>query len=197
MKKLLFVCALLLVPRAALADTPLEIESSTIPTRVSVGIGVGWNVGEYFGNGNASAAPNTGSLRFRFASGLAIEPTASVQAARSDWSRGEITSRVMGLTTRLRMPVARRRSVEISLLGAGYAYASEFDAGQDVATDGSYSLGLQWGLGIEWFVTSTFSVGFDADSRVIDYSSNNFDESSISVGPFLVPKFRAMATLYY
>jgi hypothetical protein len=86
----------------------------------------------------------------------------------------------------------------------------------DKTTTTNFSAGLMWGLGVEWFVTQTFSLSADATNPLVTYSNSKVSQhteqpagtdkmvsdSDTTTNGFdgalsFRPTVRLMATLYF
>ncbi len=168
---------------AAAGDLSLSKPAST-----TLGLGVGWE-GSNFA---ASAAPSTGMLRLRLASGLGIEPALAFHRL-SEGGRSLSDRSTLDVSTTLRIPLASRDKTELS---ATTRIGAASNLGGVDADENAWAATLSWGLGLEYFLNEHWSFGVDASSPLWSYAKYG-EESSQSIGPVLAPRYSLLATLYY
>lgn len=229
----LVAVASLSVSLLAFADEPAA-PAATRPEAPTVGVSAGWSFPQ------SVLEPNTVGVRFRLA-GLTLEPMArlggttnsagtsatttlpNTPASTSKSSQGSGGFDVsVGAT--VRYPVATKGPVDlVALVGGSVAYSSvtkNTDTGTvgavDRQTTTGVSAGLSWGLGVEWFVSPTFSLSADATNPLVTFTTSKVsahteqplgndkvvsDSDTTSTGfdgaLSFRPTVRLMATLYF
>jgi hypothetical protein len=146
---------------------------ATRPEGFSVGIGVGYSLPA------SLERPNTASVRMRLASGLSFEPFVALtnDAFERD---GEFASEqsftTAGIGANVRFPLASRGAYDLMLLGgATFDYLSE--DGDNNSNDSTSSFAaLSWGLGIDWWITSHWSVSASATNAIASYSTRTLTQ---------------------
>jgi hypothetical protein len=179
------------------------------PTGRSVGIGAGWTFPADL------TIPGTVSVRFRFASGITIEPSvvAAIDGATDSVSFGtaeteDVTSALnLDLAAAVRAPVVGRGPVDLVLIGGGgigLRSEEEDPEGVDNSIDrDALVLSLFWGLGLEWFVRPHWSVSFSATNPAATFTSSSTHTSSSEstsreylFGAIFSPTVRLMVHMY-
>ena len=178
-----------LLPTGALADG-LGIEGAAphASDGAALGLGLSWEVPQLFGGG----LPSSGFARVRFESGWAIEPRLAYERYSSSVVSPYSDASNLHLGATLRAPLGRRGDVRLSALGTLAAASSWTDGEPSTAHAGA----LGWGLGLEYLVGSSLSIGVDATSDVLAVSV--FDgQDTHRWGPFLSPRYSLLAAMYF
>lgn len=209
-------------PNIFAAPTPEATPASSNATddgeRRRVGVGAGWTFPADL------TTPNTVSVRFRMASGLTIEPVASI-AASGTFNHTHLTSannataadRTAAQTLfggmQVRKPVAHRGPIEyhfIIIPGFSLSNSVNNPEGTDnrIRTT-SMAMGIGWGLGVEYFppkFEGHWSLSMDATNPLFAFAyATTHDESantrtntsSYGLGATFAPTVRGMLHLYY
>ena len=181
------------------------------PFEKSIAIGAGFT----FGGATAGELlwnPNTVSARYRFASGLTIEPIAGAVIANSstkvDSAKTTTSSTDIFLGTNVRKPLwSRSQADAIVIVGAGMESSSDSTkiSGGGKTTASGMSFGANWGVGVEFFPRSHWSISFDATNPLLTFTSSNSKDaagvktstSAMSLSPMFDPSVRLMSHLYY
>ncbi len=167
----------------------------------SFGLGFGWTF-----PGTDLWTPSTIAARFRLDSGMAIEPSLTIRATGSgdndDFSDDPRLLQI-GLGTMLRVPVASAGPVDFLILG-NVGLSSTFDV--EPGDSRSLTASAGYGLALELWIASRFSIGMDATNPLFSLTWNSIDNpvtgetnKSINwaVGVVWNPQLRILATLYF
>lgn len=151
------------------ADPPTaSIEATGSPNRpegMSVGIGVGYSIPAQL------LEPNLASVRFRFPSGLTVEPTIVLATARSTVEVGpaetETESGEATFAANLRFPLAGRGKIDLVLIGgAGFTYNKQAPDGPDNDTTNA-TIALAWGLGLDYWPKQSWCLSASATNPLL------------------------------
>jgi hypothetical protein len=173
-------------------------------------IGAGWVLGADL------MVPNTASVRFRFPSGIALEPfvVASItQSSEKEEISGfdsKTTSSDLDLQlgAQLRYPLASRGPLDLLLLGGasiGIGHDEvDPDGPMNETTTDTLTLGLSWGLGLELFLGRRWALSFDALNPLASVSRtkremDDFQQTNVDItaGAVFDPTIRALFHLYF
>jgi hypothetical protein len=172
MKKLALLSVIACAPSVAIADTATTINH--LAEGPALAIGVGWS----------STYGNTGSLRLRSSSGIAVEPSLSIfKESDSSGYAGTVVAGRLGT----RWPVAKKPSMQLSFLANSDFYSSEWTS----------SLSASWGVGVEWFFRPEISLSMDATSQLLGVVEGTDGYWSALAGPVFRPDFQATFLLYF
>jgi len=228
-------------PPAEVMPPPAEVAPTTStppPTdhrprdQFAIGLGAGWVFPSEI------LTPNTASARFLFPGSVTIEPFVSIGSLHQETvsvvespepgvsSDNEATSRnlTFGGGTAVRVPVMRRGNLDLQVLGnlsAIHTIGLPDDDAAAVTSSDATSVGLGYGLGIEWFflpnmafsadalnpllslnrsaTTTTRDVTFIDEAGETQTGTQTSSDSSLgfSVGAIWQPSVRAMVHLYF
>lgn len=195
-----------LEPVSATPSTPPVAESpaSTAgrPDGFSIGIGLGWDLPADL------QAPNVTGVRFRLASGLTLEPIVVIArdgtSVEGDFGDSDSSDFGMLFSANLRMPRQIHGKVDLVLLGGAAAGFVSSNPDGDDNTSSSLLLGLNWGLGLEYWVRSQWCLSLTATNPFIAYEREN-DElgpgmetttTTNSIGVVFAPNVVLMAHLF-
>ncbi len=147
-------------PDPPAATVEMEAASPNRPDGMSVGIGAGYSIPAQL------LEPNLASVRFRFPSGLTIEPTVVLDTARTTVKVGpaetETESSEATFAANIRLPVAGRGKIDLVLIGsAGLSYQKQSPDGADNDTT-STTLALAWGLGLDYWPKQSWCLSASA-----------------------------------
>jgi len=147
-------------PDPPAATVEMDAASPNRPDGMSVGIGIGYSIPAQL------LEPNLASVRFRFPSGLTIEPTVVLDTARTTVKLGpaetETESSEATFAANLRLPVAGRGKIDLVLIGsAGLSYQKQSPDGADNDTSTS-TLALSWGLGLDYWPKQSWCLSASA-----------------------------------
>ena len=196
---------------AVSAPAHREADEGYRPEGTSIGLGAGYQIlggaaGELLFN------PNVVSARFRMASGLEIEPIAGLVLTNdnSKVDSAKTTSTAMDIFAgaNIRKPFWSRNQAEVVfIVGAELEIGSTSakDAADQKTTSSSFGLGANYGIGVEFWPRSHWSVGFDATNPVLSFSSSSGKDPAgvktttthMSISPAWDPGIRLMTHLYY
>ncbi len=199
------VVALVAVPLLASAGPGGERR----PDGFSVGLGVGVNVD----NGSASdiLAPDAASARVRLGRVFTIEPFVdlSVDSTKTDNGVADDTTTAtdVRLGALLRVLAITRGHMDFVILGtAGIGYTKtrfEPNAGMD-RTDASTSMGLGWGVGVEWWFRRNWALSFNTTNPALTYTKTTSDIGGLqtstrttSIGAIFQPDVNVMVHLFF
>lgn len=148
-----------------------SVEATGSPNRpegMSVGIGVGYSVPAQI------LEPNLGSVRFRFPSGLTVEPTIVLATSRSTVEVGpaetETEASEATFATNLRLPVAGRGKIDLVLIGgAGLSYEKQSPDGPDNDTT-TATFALAWGLGLDYWPKQSWCLSASATNPLFTFT---------------------------
>jgi opacity protein-like surface antigen len=192
-------------PAAPPPDPPdASVDSSDSPNRpegMSVGIGVGYSVPAQI------LEPNLASVRFRFASGLTIEPTVVLATSRSTTEVGPAETETEAsegtFATNLRLPLAGRGKIDLVLIGsAGLTYQKQAPDGPDNDTTTS-TFALGWGLGLDYWPKQSWCLSATAMNPLLSYSRSRQEmvpqdqkQTNLSFGAIFDPSIFVMLHMF-
>lgn len=175
------------------------LPSSRLPA--SFGLAFGWTF-----PGPDLWTPNTIAARFRLDGGLTIEPNLTIRASGSgdnDDFTDDPRLLQIGLGTMLRVPVASAGPIDFLVLGTvGVSTTIDIEPGNTRSLNAS----LGYGLALELWLATRFSIGMDATNALFNLTWNATDNpvtgdtsKSINwaVGVVWNPQLRVLATLYF
>lgn len=182
------------------------------PFEKSIAIGAGYTFGAAAG-GELLWNPNTVSARYRFLSGLTIEPIAGIEIASTstkvDSAKTTTSSTDIFLGTNVRKPLwSRAQADAIVIVGAAVESTSDTtktSPGGGKTTSSGFSIGANWGIGVEFFPRRHWSISFDATNPLLTLSNSSSKDpagvktttSSTVISPQFDPSIRMMTHLYY
>lgn len=181
------------------------------PEGRSLGIGAGWTFPTALGT------PNTVSARFRMDDGLTLEPNlqASIGIGSSKVSgggasvSGSSSAVTLVVGTAVRKPFASRNQVDIvGILTPAITIQSTSDkpAGGTKTTTTAFGIGTGWGLGVEYWPKTHWSLSFNALNPLLNIGSTSTKDSgagtttsgtNIFVGGVWNPSVQLMTHIYY
>lgn len=155
-------------PDPPAAEVTSEVAAPNRPEGMTLGIGVGYSVPAQI------LEPNLASVRFRFPSGLTLEPTVVLATARSTAEVGdsEVETEASEATfaTNVRLPVAGRGRIDLVLIGsAGLSYDKQSPDGPDNDTS-TTTLALAWGLGLDYWPKQSWCLSASATNPLFTFS---------------------------
>ena len=182
------------------------------PEARTMGIGAGWSLG-----GTDLTIPNTASVRFRFPSGMALEPFVVVAISQTSQKREdplfpdtEQTNSALDFTlgTQVRYPLASIGPVDFLFLGgvaAGFGHDEDDPNGPNNETKtNTLTIGLSWGLGLELFLGRRWTFSLDAMNPLFSVDRTSTEEmdvkntsTTIAAGANFDPSVRGMFHLYF
>ena len=138
------------------------------PEGMSMGIGVGYSIPAQL------LEPNLASVRFRFPSGLTVEPTLVLSTTRSTVEVGpaetETESGEATFAANLRFPLAGRGKIDLVLIGgAGLTYNKQSPDGPDNDTT-SATFALSWGLGLDYWPKQSWCLSASATNPLFAFT---------------------------
>ena len=163
--------------------------------------------------------PSVVSVRFRLGGRFTFEPAVvlggSSQSDETDVAVGtdreDTTSELdLQLSTVVRFRMATRGPLDFVLIGApGLSYTStttDPDGADNATKVSSTSLGIGWGIGIEWFLRPHWSLSFDALNPLFSIASTTTDRpmmlsdttrTTTTYGAVFDPTVRLMGHLFF
>ena len=153
-------------------DSPTaSVEATASPNRpegMSLGIGIGYSIPAQL------LEPNLASVRFRFPSGLTIEPTIVLATARSTVEVGpaetETESGEGTVAANIRLPLAGRGKIDLVLIGgAGLTYNKQAPDGPDNDTT-TATFALSWGLGLDYWPKQSWCLSASATNPLFAFT---------------------------
>ncbi len=145
-------------PDPPAASVEAEASGPNRPDGMSIGIGIGYSIPAQV------LEPNLASVRFRFPSGLTVEPTVVLDTARTTVKVGPAETEASEATfaANLRLPVAGRGKIDLVLIGsAGLSYQKQSPDGADNDTS-TTTLALAWGLGLDYWPKQSWCLSASA-----------------------------------
>jgi hypothetical protein len=180
---------------------------STIPGR-AIGIGAGWEFPTDI------QVPTLASVRFRLASGLTAEILAHLgytttssgpEDAEDTVSEFEATAAAL-----IRLPLATSGRLQLALLlGAGLGFtttSNDPDGDDNTTTTNTFAAAGVWGLGIDWFFKSNWSLSLSATNPAVTLLSSTTDppgmgpdisSTAFEIAAIFDPTVTAMVHLYF
>lgn len=191
-------------PAPPAAEQPVDVEAPARnrPEGMSVGIGAGYSFPAQV------LEPNLASVRFRFASGLTVEPTVVLATSRSTTELGpaetETETSEGTFATNLRFPLAGRGKIDLVLLGgAGISYQKQSPDGPDNDTT-TTTLALSWGLGLDYWPKQSWCLSASATNPLFSFSRTRQEmvpqdqkSTTLSLGAIFDPAIYAMLHMFF
>ncbi len=155
------------------------------PTGMSVGIGAGWTFPAQV------LSPSTVSVRIRFNDSLALEPTlalsfgsgATENVAPNVDTVDRLADYEVGLGVNLRYVLARAGNLDFQgLAGIGFdnqGHQTDPNGPNNLTREVDTTLGLNYGIAIEWYFARHLSFSADAMNPIVSYSV----KSQVAPGP--------------
>ncbi|MCG8419206.1 MAG: porin family protein [Proteobacteria bacterium] len=191
---------MLIVAFFTVTALPDSIWAQMRPNDLAVGIGAGWDLPADI------TQVNLASVRLRLSRGITLEPRVELGYGSQRVDLGptdsKITTTSLILTGSARIPLFQRGKLDfLAVGGAALEYVSVNPSGDNnnaVVT----GLSLIWGLSIEYWLSTRWSVSLDATNPLFNRtkSSNNADDASTTntnIGIVFDPDINLMAHLYY
>ncbi len=186
------------------ATAAAEPTSATRPDQFTIGIGAGWSLPADITN------VDTLSVRFRFPCGLTLEPRLRATTSNTTIDVGGVdtksSSSTVSLTSSVRWPLVRRGRADLILHGgAGFTY-SKVDDWADHDTARNTTFGLDWGLAIDYWLSSNWSLSVTATNPLLSLSrasqeqpppDDDTETSTTSFGATFDPTVVVMLHLFY
>ena len=153
--------------------------------------------------------PNAAAVRFRLASGLTFEPRVilETQQQTTDNSVDETTDALntIGLAAMVRYPLIQRGPFDFIVTGGAGLQFSMQDPDGDDNNSGYTSLGLTWGIAIDYWLSQHWCFSLTAINPLATYTSTTQEvgpdtetsDSHVSVGAIFDPNVVALMHLFY
>lgn len=156
---------------------PAHLEAETAPERpdgFSVGVGLGWDLPSDL------QLLDTASVRFRFRSGLTVEPTVTAAFAGSsfDWGDEDVeenSTSQMGLGANFRIPVKRHGPVDFLLVAGARVESLSTDPEGDENDTATDTVSIIWGLGVEYWLGPHVAISLTGTNPFAAYT-NEWEE---------------------
>ena len=176
------------------------------PQGMSIGIGAGWTFPADLGT------PNTVSARIRMESGLTFEPAVQVDvSSQSQKVTGGGTASATGVNLvfagNVRKPIMGRNQVDVvGILSPFLAVQSQSgkDAGGNKTSATNFGLGTGWGLGVEYWPKTHWSISFNAINPLLSITNGSQKAGGVTttttgffIGADFNPTVQLMTHIYY
>jgi hypothetical protein len=197
---------------ATTATTPVYNEAVTYrPTGKSLGIGAGWVFPQTLGT------PNIISARFRMEDGLTLEPNVQIDVASGSSkvsgggasAKGSSSAMNLIVGAAIRKPMYSRSQVDIvGIINPFISITSSSTkpaGGTKVATS-TFGLGTGWGVGVEYWPKSQWSISFNALNPLLNIGSTSTKDdaaatttsaTNVFVGADFNPTVQLLTHIYY
>lgn len=197
---------------AATSSGPMVADHVTYrPEGKSIGIGAGWTFPQDLGT------PNTFTVRLRREDGLTLEPGVQIDVLMDNSkvsgggasASGSSSTINLILGTAIRKPFMSRNKVDIvGILTPAIAITSSSTkpAGGTKTTSTAFGLGTGWGVGVEYWPKTHWSISFNALNPLLAVGSTSTkdsgtgiknDDTQIFVGADFNPSVQLLTHLYY
>jgi hypothetical protein len=188
---------------AARATTETAADPATDrPVGLSLGIGFGYVMP------TAIDQPNTASARFRLAGGIILEPRIELETSSQSFESGGADSSDgqynVTLATSVLYPLRSRGAFDLLVIGAAWVQTTGEDPDGDDNNRTDTTLGVGWGLGINYWLTQHWSLSFMATNPLFSYSTSTQEgvvddttSSTTFIGADFDPAIITMIHLYY
>lgn len=184
---------------------PMQTETEVRPTRPegrAIGIGFGWDLP------TDVQAPNRTSVRFRFDSGLTVEPFVGVAFTSINTDNGTTDSKTTNfgfeVGADLRFPRQIKGPMDFVLIGGGGIGLDNTNPEGSDNNSSTFFLDLHWGLGIDLWVRPTWVLSFTATNPAISVQTQSMENplgdmstTTTSVGAIFEPNVVAMMHLFF
>jgi hypothetical protein len=189
-------------PEAPAAAVATEAAAPNRPEGTSMGIGVGYSFPAQV------LEPNLASVRFRFASGLTIEPTVVLATSRATTEIGpaetETETSEGTFAANVRLPLAGRGKIDLVLLGgASISYLKQSPDGPDNDTT-TTTLALSWGLGLDYWPKQSWCLSASASNPLFSFARTRQEmvpqdqkSTTLSIGAIFDPAIYAMLHMFF
>jgi opacity protein-like surface antigen len=172
------------------------------PAGHSMGIGVGYLMP------TAIDTPNLASARFRLANGIIFEPRLELETASQSYEAGttetsdDVTT--LGVSGMVLYPLRARGALDFLITGGLYfeRVSEDPDGSNNNRTD--TTLGLTWGLGINYWLSAHWSASFLATNPLLAWTSSTEDSlggeattTTFGIGADFDPGVSVMIHLFY
>lgn len=176
MNRVIALVALFCPVLAVAADG--EDDGSNIPREFSVGVGIGIIAP------TTVLAPNTASVRFRIDDSVTIEPIVEFDLGNVNTRQEAPDIEVVDSTRRTdltvaalgRFQLAERGNVELQALGGARvnwsSSVNDPEGTENNTTTSFLGLGLDWGVGVNWWVSPNFALSGDATNGLVSVRSS-------------------------
>ena len=196
----------------AAATGPGHMEAVTYrPEGKSLGIGAGWTFPTALGT------PNTFTARFRMEDGMTFEPGVQVDFASGSSKvsgggasvKGSSSQINLILGTAVRKPMMSRNQVDIvGILTPGIMITSGTNkpAGGTETDTTTFGLGTGWGLGVEYWPKTHWSISFNALNPLLAITNTSVKDkgagttttnTGIFLGADFNPSVQLLTHIYY
>lgn len=182
-------------PRAAKRDGVRR------PVGTTIGIGIGYLLP------SDVLEPEVGSVRLRFPGGLTLEPRVDIGTRQTstellgvDQDDSEV---FVALGTELRLPLASRGPVDFLVVGGAAVRFAGTDPDGDDNSSSVTSLGLSWGVGLDYWLSERWALSATASNPLLSYRTSRtepdteLETSTFQVGATFDPAFRVMGHIFF
>ncbi len=152
-------------------EPPVEVApvpSTGRPEGLTIGIGIGYVFPTSIEN------PNTASVRFRLASGLIFEPSATLgrtAETEDDGMSDEQTTRTeLSVGTLVRKPFRTRGKLDLELIASAGISTATVDPDGPSNVENTTTFGVGWGLGITYWLTRNWALSTTATNPLLAYT---------------------------
>lgn len=189
---------------APMAAPAAPVVPDAPPTARAAGLSLGLGI-NYLLGGAELDRPDGASARFRLASALTFEPfvrLATSGQSRLDGDEKDAQNELL-LGTNVRLPLKSRGKVDLIATVGGSLGFNTNDPDGDDNNSTTTSLGIDYGLGVEYWYNANWCLSFTARNPFVNYQSTSFEisgdatTSNIDVGAIWTPLTELSLHLFY
>ena len=167
---------------------------------MSVGLGINYLLG-----GAELDRPDGASVRFRLDSALTFEPFVRLATHGQSTADGDFkdAQNELLLGTNVRFPLKSRGKVDLIATAGGFLGLDTSDPDGDDNNSTTTSLGIDYGLGVNYWYNANWCLSFTARNPFVSYSStsqeasDDLTTSNIDVGAIWNPLTELSLHLFY
>tara|TARA_R110002096_G_scaffold299503_1_gene493905 strand:- start:3726 stop:4232 length:507 start_codon:yes stop_codon:yes gene_type:complete len=168
---------------------------------MSLGLGINYLLG-----GAELDRPDGASARFRLESALTFEPFVRLATHGQSQADGDFkdAQNELLLGTNVRFPLKSRGKVDLIATFGGFVGFNTNDPDGDDNNTTTTQLGIDYGLGVEYWYNANWCLSFTARNPFVNYSGTSFEDnndnlatSNIDVGAIWNPLTELSLHLFY
>jgi hypothetical protein len=160
------------------------------PDEFSVGFGVGWNFPANL------QIPDTTSVRFRFPSGLIIEPSVELSQLSQEVGLADVDTTTIAAAAAVRYPLLRSSFMDLVGIGGAALAVTTVDP-DGGASDTTTQIALFYGIGVDLWVRRHWSVSFQTLNPVISITRGDSIDGSTLIGAIFEPDVLVLIHLFF
>jgi hypothetical protein len=160
------------------------------PADFSVGFGVGWDFPANL------QIPDTTSVRFRFPSGLIIEPSLELSQLSQEIGLADVDTTTIAAAAAIRYPLLQSRRMDLVGIGGAALDVTTVDP-DGGASDTTTQIALFYGIGVDLWIRGHWTVSFQTLNPVIAITRGDSIDGSTLIGAIFDPDVLVMLHLFF